>query len=156
MFEAAEHERPQLGRVRKWPCMVLIQNPRGTPDEIVGRQVHSKSFRVVLRHCATKERIAFFARHGDSGIDESSRMLKLAATCADANYKKLPVTVSISNDISDYMKSSKRLGSATLDPPRTAKWLFLGTVGHPYFLAFTSPGSSFPVALRRPTYQTNN
>ena len=76
----------------------------------------------------------------DSGIGLSSRSLKLAATCADANYEKLPVTFSISNDISDYMKFSERLGSATLDPPRTVKWLFDRVLGHPCFVAFTSPG----------------
>jgi hypothetical protein len=114
-------------------------NIPGRLNGIVSRQTPPRFFRVVPRYRATRGRIASFGRHGDSGIGLSSRSLKLAATCADPNYEKLPVTVSISNDISDYMKFSERLGSATLEPPRTAKWLFDRVLGHPCFVAFTSP-----------------
>src|SRR5439155_15120377 len=44
---------------------------------------------------------------GDWGIGKSSLLLKLAATCSD--FRMLPVTLSVSKDVSDYMKFAEAL-----------------------------------------------
>jgi hypothetical protein len=53
--------------------------------------------------------MASFAVLGDWGIGKSSLLFKLAASCADSNFRMLPVTLSLSNDISDYMKFAEAL-----------------------------------------------
>jgi len=53
--------------------------------------------------------MASFAVLGDWGIGKSSLLLKLAATCSERNFRMLPVALSISKDISDYMKFAEAL-----------------------------------------------
>jgi hypothetical protein len=53
--------------------------------------------------------MASFALIGDWGIGKSSLLFKLAATCSEPNFRMLPVTLSISKDILDYMKFAETL-----------------------------------------------
>ncbi len=86
------------------------------PGDFIGRQAHLDTFAESLRHTTTTGRMASFAVLGDWGIGKSSLLLKLAATCAD--YRMLPVTLSVSKDMSDYLKFAEalcdRLGHALL------------------------------------------
>jgi hypothetical protein len=53
--------------------------------------------------------MASFALLGDWGIGKSSLLFRLAATCSEPNFRMLPVTLSISKDILDYMKFAEAL-----------------------------------------------
>jgi hypothetical protein len=53
--------------------------------------------------------MASFAVLGDWGIGKSSLLLKLAAMCSDAGFRMLPVTLSLSKDVCDYMKFAEAL-----------------------------------------------
>jgi hypothetical protein len=79
------------------------------PDEFIGRQAHIEIFAEALRHSVITGRMASFAVIGDWGIGKSSLLFKLAATCSEPNFRMLPVTLSISKDISDYMKFAEAL-----------------------------------------------
>ncbi len=79
------------------------------PDEFIGRQAHIDSFAEALRHSAMTGRMASFGLLGDWGIGKSSLLLKLAATCSQSNFRMLPVTLSISKDVSDYMRFAEAL-----------------------------------------------
>jgi hypothetical protein len=79
------------------------------PDEFIGRRVHLDTFADALQSSATTGRMASFAVLGDWGIGKSSLLLKLAAACSDSTPRMLPVTVSVSKDISDYMKFAEAL-----------------------------------------------
>jgi len=79
------------------------------PDEFIGRQAYLDAFREALGHSALTGRMASFAVLGDWGIGKSSLLLKLAATCSETDFRMLPVTLSISKDISDYMKFAEAL-----------------------------------------------
>src|SRR5438132_2071401 len=80
-----------------------------SPQEFVGRKAHLDEFTEALRYSALTGRMASFAVLGDWGIGKSSLLFKLAASCADSNFRMLPVTLSLSNDISDYMKFAEAL-----------------------------------------------
>lgn len=79
------------------------------PNEFIGRQAYLDAFREALRHSALTGRMASFAVLGDWGIGKSSLLLKLAATCSEADFRMLPVTLSVSKDVSDYMKFAESL-----------------------------------------------
>ena len=79
------------------------------PDEFIGRRAYLEGFKEELRHSAMTGRMASFALLGDWGIGKSSLLFKLAATCSEPNFRLLPVTLSISKDISDYMKFAEAL-----------------------------------------------
>src|SRR5579864_6974621 len=80
-----------------------------SPQEFVGRKSHLDEFTEALRYSTLTGRMASFAVLGDWGIGKSSLLFKLAASCADSNFRMLPVTLSLSNDISDYMKFAEAL-----------------------------------------------
>ena len=77
------------------------------PDQFIGRRVHLEAFTEALRHSALTGRTASFALLGDWGIGKSSLLLKLAATCS--GYRLLPVALSVSKDIADYLKFAEAL-----------------------------------------------
>lgn len=79
------------------------------PDEFIGRRAYLEDFKKELRHSAITSRMASFALLGDWGIGKSSLLFKLAATCSEPNFRLLPVTLSISKDVSDYMKFAEAL-----------------------------------------------
>jgi predicted ATP-dependent serine protease len=80
-----------------------------SPQQFVGRKAHLDEFTEALRYSTLTGRMASFAVLGDWGIGKSSLLFKLAASCADPNFRMLPVTLSLSNDISDYMKFAEAL-----------------------------------------------
>ncbi len=79
------------------------------PGEFIGRKEHLDSFAEALQHSTLTGRMASFAILGDWGIGKSSLLLKFAATCSDSAFRMLPVTLSVSKDISDYMRFAERL-----------------------------------------------
>ena len=79
------------------------------PGEFIGRRVHLDTFADALQSSGTTGRMASFAVLGDWGIGKSSLLLKLASTCSDSTRRMLPVTFSISKDISDYMRFAEAL-----------------------------------------------
>lgn len=79
------------------------------PDEFIGRQIHLDPFADSLQSSASTGRMASCAILGDWGIGKSSLLLKLASTCSDSTPRILPVTLSISKDISDYMRFAEAL-----------------------------------------------
>ena len=79
------------------------------PDEFIGRHGYIENFRDSLRHSAAAGRMASFAVMGDWGIGKSSLLFKLAATCCEPAFRMLPVALSISKDMSDYMKFAEAL-----------------------------------------------
>ncbi len=80
-----------------------------SPNEFIGRTDHLDSFTEALQHSTLTGRMASFAILGDWGIGKSSLLLKFAATCSDSAFRMLPVTLSVSKDISDYMRFAERL-----------------------------------------------
>jgi len=79
------------------------------PDEFIGRQVHLDTFADALQSSVRTGRMASSAVLGDWGIGKSSLLLKLASTCSDSTPRMLPVTFSISKDISDYVRFAEAL-----------------------------------------------
>jgi AAA ATPase domain len=79
------------------------------PDDFIGRQAYLDAFTEALRHSAMTGRMASFAILGDWGIGKSSLLLKLAAACLEPSFRILPVTLSVSKDVSDYMKFAEAL-----------------------------------------------
>ena len=79
------------------------------PDEFIGRKAHLDAFTDALRHSVMTGRMASFAILGDWGIGKSSLLLKLAATSSDPSFRMLPVTLSVSKDIPDYLKFAEAL-----------------------------------------------
>lgn len=80
-----------------------------SPNEFIGRKAHLDAFTEALRYSTLTGRMASFAVLGDWGIGKSSLLFKLAASCTDSSFRMLPVTLSLSNDISDYMKFAEAL-----------------------------------------------
>src|SRR4030095_4404459 len=85
------------------------------PDEFIGRRVHLDTFADALQSSPATGRTASFAVLGDWGIGKSSLLLKLAAACSDSASRRLPVTLSVSKDISDYMKFAEALSDRLAD-----------------------------------------
>lgn len=79
------------------------------PDEFIGRQMHLEAFADALHSSPQTGRMASFAVMGDWGIGKSSLLLKLAAACSDPSSQMLAVALSVSKDISDYMKFAEAL-----------------------------------------------
>lgn len=74
------------------------------PDEFVGRRQQIDIFRQTLQQGLEAGRTASFAVLGDWGIGKSSLLLKFAALCAQPPFAMLPVFLSISSDIRDYLR----------------------------------------------------
>src|SRR5436309_1110419 len=89
--------------------MLPEPNFRVRPDEFVGRIREIEIFCQALQQGLVTGRTASFAVLGDWGIGKSSLLLKLAATCSDSAFRMLPVTLSVSKDISDYMRFAEML-----------------------------------------------
>jgi hypothetical protein len=79
------------------------------PDEFIGRQSHLDTFADALHSSTETGRMASFAVLGDWGIGKSSLLLKFASTCSGSTTRMLPVTFSISKDISDYLRFAEAL-----------------------------------------------
>jgi len=79
------------------------------PDEFIGRQIHLDTFADALQSSVGTGRMASFAVLGDWGIGKSSLLLKFASTCSGSIPRILPVTFSVSKDISDYLRFAEAL-----------------------------------------------
>lgn len=77
------------------------------PDGFVGRRVHLDAFAEELEYSKVTGRMASFAVLGDWGIGKSSLLLKLAA--ASSGSQMLSVGLSLTKDITDYMKFAEAL-----------------------------------------------
>src|SRR5437899_8958284 len=79
------------------------------PDEFVGRRQHIAAFRQALQQGLSAGRTSSFAILGDWGIGKSSLLLKFATVCSDPAFAILPVFISASKDIHDYLRLAESL-----------------------------------------------
>ena len=89
--------------------MVPEPNFPVSPDEFVGRRQQIDIFRQTLQQGLEAGRTASFAVLGDWGIGKSSLLLKFAALCAQPPFAMLPVLISASSDIRDYLRLAETL-----------------------------------------------
>jgi len=89
--------------------MLPEPNFRVRPDEFVGRTREIDIFCQALQQGLVTGRTASFAILGDSGIGKSSLRLKLAALCSQSPFAMLPVSISLSTDIPDYLRLAEVL-----------------------------------------------
>ena len=100
--------------------MLPEPNFRVTPDEFVGRTQEIEILCQALQQGLVTGRTASFAILGDWGIGKSSLLLKLAALCSQSSFAMLPVFVSVSTDIPDYLRLAEVLLSQFADVLLTA------------------------------------
>lgn len=79
------------------------------PGEFVGRNREIEAFRLALKQGLSTGRTGSFAVLGDWGIGKSSLLLKFASMCAEPACAMLPVFVSASKDIHDYLRLAESL-----------------------------------------------
>ena len=79
------------------------------PNELVGRRREIDTFREALCQGLVKGRTSSFAVLGEWGIGKSSLLLKFADLCSEATFAMLPVFLSASNDIHDYLRFAESL-----------------------------------------------
>lgn len=79
------------------------------PDEFVGRKPEIDTFREALRYGLAAERTSSFAILGERGIGKSSSLWKLADICSEPTFAMLPVFLSASSDIHDYLRLAETL-----------------------------------------------
>jgi hypothetical protein len=89
--------------------MLPEPNFRVRPDEFVSRIREIEIFCQALQQGLMTGRTASFAILGDWGIGKSSLLLKLAALCSQSSFAMLPVFVSVSTDIPDYLRLAEVL-----------------------------------------------
>ena len=80
-----------------------------SPDEFVGRRSEIDEFREALRHGLAAGRTSSFAILDDWGIGKSSLLWKFADICSEPSYVMLPVFLSVSSDIHDYLRFAEIL-----------------------------------------------
>lgn len=79
------------------------------PDEFIGRNEQIETFRHALQQGLGTGRTSSFAVLGDWGIGKSSLLLKLAALCSEPTFGMLPIFISASSDIPDYLRFAESL-----------------------------------------------
>jgi hypothetical protein len=79
------------------------------PDAFVGRKVQIEIFRQALRQGLITGRTSSFAILGEWGIGKSSLLLKFATVCSEPDFAMLPVFISASKDIHDYLRLAESL-----------------------------------------------
>lgn len=79
------------------------------PEDFVGRELQIEGFRQALQQGLITGRTASFAILGDWGVGKSSLLLKFANLCADPTFNLLPVFMSVSKDIQDYLRLTESL-----------------------------------------------
>ncbi len=89
--------------------MLPEPNLRVRRDEFVGRIREIEIFCQALQQGLVTGRTASFAILGDWGIGKSSLLLKLAALCSQPPFAMLPVFISVSTDIRDYLRLAEVL-----------------------------------------------
>ena len=89
--------------------MLPEPNFRVRPDEFVGRIREIEIFCQALQQGLVTGRTASFAILGDWGIGKSSLLLKFAALCTQPSFAILPVFISASSDVRDYLRLAENL-----------------------------------------------
>jgi len=79
------------------------------PADFIGRAHEIESFKAALRQSAFTKRTPSFAVLGNWGIGKSSLLFKLGHCCRQIDPAMLPVHLSISQDIEDYLRFSESL-----------------------------------------------
>gem|GEM_PF-1226451 len=79
------------------------------PNEFVGRRSEIDEFREALRHGLAAGRTSSFAILGEWGIGKSSLLGKFADMCSEPIFAMLPVCLSVSSDIPDYLRFAEIL-----------------------------------------------
>ncbi|MGE5113255.1 MAG: AAA family ATPase [Acidobacteriaceae bacterium] len=79
------------------------------PDQFIGRRSQIETFRQGLQHGLATGRTSSFATLGEWGIGKSSLLLKFANICAEPAFAMLPVFISASKDIHDYLRFAESL-----------------------------------------------
>ena len=79
------------------------------PDEFIGRRPQIEIFCQALQQGLQAGRTASFAILGDWGIGKSSLLLKFAALCSQPSFAILPVFISASSDVRDYLRLAENL-----------------------------------------------
>jgi hypothetical protein len=90
------------------------------PDDFVGRTEQIEEFRRALQFGLATGRTSSFAILGDWGIGKSSLMLKFATVCAEPAFAMLPVFISASKDIHDYLRLAESLLDKFMEALMTA------------------------------------
>jgi len=79
------------------------------PEEFVGRRRQIETFCQALQQGLQAGRTASFAILGDWGIGKSSLLLKFAALSSQPSFAMLPVFISASGDVGDYLRLAEKL-----------------------------------------------
>ena len=79
------------------------------PDDFVDRTQQIEGFRRALQLGLATGRTSSFAILGDWGIGKSSLLLKFATVCTEPAFAMLPVFISASKDISNYLQFAESL-----------------------------------------------
>jgi predicted ATP-dependent serine protease len=80
-----------------------------TRDGFIGRKRHIDTFRQALQRGLFASRTTSFAVLGNWGIGKSRLLLKLSALCSEPELAMLPVFISASSDIHDYLRFAETL-----------------------------------------------
>jgi hypothetical protein len=79
------------------------------PEAFIGRHAQIESFRQALQQASVTGRTSSFAILGDWGVGKSSLLLKFANLCAQSSFNLLPVFISVSKDVHDYLRLAESL-----------------------------------------------
>lgn len=79
------------------------------PDEFIGRRQQIEMFRRALQMGLSTGRTSSFAVLGEWGVGKSSLLLKFATVCAEPLFALLPVFISASKDVHDYLRLAESL-----------------------------------------------
>src|SRR5215472_5708147 len=92
------------------------------PDDFVGRTQQIDGFRRALQLGLSTGRTSSFAILGDWGVGKSSLLLKFATVCTEPEFTMLPVFISASKDINDYLRLAEsmldKFAEALMNAPR--------------------------------------
>jgi hypothetical protein len=79
------------------------------PADFIGRTREIESFKAALRQSLITLRMPSFAVLGNWGIGKSSLLFKLADCCSQIEPRLLPIHLSVSQDITDYLRFAESL-----------------------------------------------
>ena len=85
------------------------------PADFVGRAREIQSFKAALHQSLITKRMPSFAVLGNWGIGKSSLLFKLADCCCALEPPMLPVHLSLSQDIGDYLRFAESLSDKLAD-----------------------------------------
>ena len=89
--------------------MIPKPNVPVRPGDFVGRKVQLEALRSILQQGLETGTTSSVAVLGDWGIGKSSLLLKFSAACSESGYRMLPVFLSVSSDLGDYLRFAQSL-----------------------------------------------